>query len=104
MFLYYFYLATVFLLLALAIVHFYKTRSIYSILIVIYIFWPSVFKYVCKHSTISILDINSVAVFLTAEKLVSLLLMVPFFLYVIKKELEKSRDRKSAESGTHTSP
>jgi prolipoprotein diacylglyceryltransferase len=95
MYLDFFYIAIMLVLSTIALIHIYKTRSIYGMLMLIYLTWPGIFKFLCKHFANNIRDVDTVVAMLTAEKLVSILLIVPLFFYVINKDMEKSRKRKN---------
>lgn len=106
MYLTYFYSFALLILSLLALIHFFKTRSPYSILMLLYLSWPTIFIFLCKHfivfgeNTVTLfsfkIEENSDVILEIAmvQKLVGVLLVIPFFLYVMNKEMEKNRERK----------
>src|ERR1700691_2067946 len=96
MYLTYVYFMVIAILSCIALIHLFRNRSLYGVFMLAYLFWPGIFKLLCKHfiiirgATVTLFSFkiqNSGDFFLETvmiEKLVSVFLVIPFFLYVIR--------------------
>jgi len=76
-----------------AVIHFVFNRSVYSLLMLLYFVWPAIFKFIAKHLTFNVNNNDAILDFLVLEKLVTLFLLIPIFIYVLTGTNRRSNQK-----------